>query len=74
MLTKFITVNAYELTTKKLTEYEDTYNISHLKGAPLDHYEHLRSMSEYLFDSIQLGASEVLLNVAEVDSLVKKII
>ena len=39
----------------------------------MDHYEHPKSMSEYLADSLELGAEEVLLNIAEVNSLVKKI-
>lgn len=73
MLTKFETGKACELVINKLVEYENEYNISHLRGDTLHHYEHLKSMSEYLTNSLQLGATEVLLNIAEVDSLVKKI-
>lgn len=69
MLTKFETEKAYELVINKLVEYENEYNIPHLRGDTLHHYEHLKSMSEYLTGSLQLGATEVLLNIAEVDSL-----
>ena len=73
MLTKFETGKAYELVLGKLVEYEGEYNIPNLRGDRLHHYEHLKSMSEYLADSLRLGATEVLLNIAEVNSLVKKI-
>lgn len=73
MLTKFETGKAYELVINKMIEYDSEYNIPHLKGDTLHHYEHLKSMSEYLFSSLQLGSEEVLLNIAEVNSLVKKI-
>lgn len=73
MLTKFNAVEAYELTIKKMMEYEDAYNIPYLEVDTLHQYEHLKSVSEYLANSLELGATEVLLNIAEVNSLVKKI-
>lgn len=72
MLTRFETEKAYELVLDRLIEYENAYNIPHLKSDRLHHYEHLKSMSEYLADSLRLGATEVLLNIAEVNSLVKR--
>lgn len=69
MLTKFNAEKAYELVLGRLDEYENEYNIPLLKGDALHHYEHLKSMSEYLASSLRLGATEVLLNIAEVDSL-----
>ena len=72
MLTKFNAVEAYERTIDKLIEWEErTPPI--IQKTSMDHYEHLKSMSEYLADSLELGAEEVLLNIAEVNSLVKKI-
>lgn len=73
MLTKFNAVQAYEKTLEKMIEYENTYNIPYLDGEELHQYEHLKSMSEYLFDSLQLGAEEVLLNIAEVNSLIREV-
>ena len=73
MLTKLDATRAYELVLDKLIEYEDAYNIHSISGAVLHQYEHLKSMSEYLFSSLQLGSEEVLLNITEVNSLVKKI-
>lgn len=37
------------------------------------YYEHLKFMSEYLANSMELGATEVLLNKDEVTSLTRKI-
>lgn len=54
MLAKFNAVEAYELTIKKMIEYEDVYNIPYLKGDTLQQYEHLKSVSKYLADSLEL--------------------
>lgn len=72
MLTKFETGEAYELVINKLIEWEER-TPPNVQKTSVDHYEHLKSMSEYLADSLRLGATEVLLNIAEVNSLVKKI-
>lgn len=73
MLTKFEAHRAYKLVVDKMFEYEQVYNISHISGDTLNYYEHLKSMSEYLANSLELGATEVLLNMAEVTSLTRKI-
>ena len=75
MLTKFDTSEAYTLVVKKLVEYEDIGNstpITNKKSIAM--YDHLCSMVEYLSNSLILGSDEVLLNVAEVDSLVRDIV
>lgn len=73
MLTKFEAHRAYELMPDKILQYEDVYNISHINGDTLNYYEHLKFMSEYLANSLELGATEVLLNMSEVSSLTRKI-
>ena len=73
MLTKFEAHRAYELVINKILEHEDSYNVPYIYGDMLNHYEHLKSMSEYLANSLELGATEVLLNMAEVTSLTRKI-
>lgn len=73
MLTKFEAHRAYKLVIDKMFEYEQVYNIPHTDGDTLNHYEHLKAMSEYLANSLELGATEVLLNMAEVTSLTRKI-
>lgn len=73
MLTKFEAHRAYELVIDKMLEYEQVYNITYIYGDMLNHYEHLKSMSEYLANSLELGATEVFLNMAEVSSLARKI-
>ncbi|WP_347220271.1 hypothetical protein [Chryseobacterium sp.] len=75
MLTKFDTSEAYTLVIKKLVEYEDINNstpITNKKSIAM--YEHLCSMAEHLASSLTLGSVEVLLNIAEVDSLVRDIV
>lgn len=74
MLTKFNAVQAYEKTLEKMIEWENTNITTPITdNKSIQHYEHLCSMSEYLFDSLQLGAEEVLLNIAEVNSLVREV-
>lgn len=74
MLTKLDATRAYELVLDKLIEYEDAYNIHSISGEVLHQYEHLKSMAEYLSNSLILGSEEVLLNTDEVDSLVRDIV
>lgn len=75
MLTKFDTSEAYTLVVKKLVEYEDideSTPVTNKKSIAM--YDHLCSMAEYLANSLILGSDEVLLNIAEVDSLVRDIV
>ena len=75
MLTKMNTDKAYKLVNDRLAEYERvaSFNLITNKKTSAT-YEHLLSMFDYLTDSISIGAEEVLLNIAEVDSLVREII
>lgn len=75
MLTKFEAHRAYKLVIDKMFEYEQAHEISPAVTWEIlhPHYEHLKSMSEYLANSLELGATEVLLNMAEVSSLTRKI-